>query len=66
LSLFISFATGGSTFQEPAKTSSSDLNRYLEKGDVEKVIVYNKAEAEVYLTAAALKILPTKPLQKIC
>lgn len=53
--LFISFATGGSTFQEPAQTKTSDFNRYLEKGEIQKVIVYNKAEAEVYLTAEALK-----------
>ncbi|HLA56584.1 MAG TPA: ATP-dependent zinc metalloprotease FtsH [Flavobacterium sp.] len=53
--LFISFVTGGSTFQEPAKTSSSKFNIFLEKGDVDKVIVYNKSEAEVYLTKAALK-----------
>jgi cell division protease FtsH len=53
--LFISVATGGSAFQEPAKTSSSKFNVYLEKGDIERVIVYNKSEAEVYLTKAALK-----------
>ena len=53
--LFISFITGGSSFDEPLKTSSSKFNEYLEKGQVEKVIVYNKTEAEVYLTATALK-----------
>ena len=53
--LFISFITGGSSFQEPLKTSSSKFNAFLEKGQVEKVIVYNKTEAEVYLTAEALK-----------
>ena len=53
--LFISFATGGSAFQEAAKTSSSKFNVMLEKGMVEKIIVYNKTEAEVYLTAEALK-----------
>ncbi|RZJ29237.1 MAG: ATP-dependent zinc metalloprotease FtsH [Flavobacterium sp.] len=53
--LFISFATGGSAFNEPAKTSSSKFNVFLEHGDVEKVIVYNKTEAEVYLTKQALK-----------
>ncbi|CAN1521861.1 HflB ATP-dependent Zn proteases [Flavobacteriaceae bacterium] len=53
--LFISFITGGSSFEEPLKTSSSKFNEYLEKGQVEKVIVYNKMEADVYLTAAALK-----------
>ena len=53
--LFISFITGGSSFEEPMKTSSSKFNEYLEKGQVGKVIVYNKTEAEVYLTAEALK-----------
>ncbi len=53
--LFISFITGGSSFQEPAQLTSSNFNSYLEKGEIEKVIVYNKAEAEVFLTAAALK-----------
>ncbi len=53
--LFISFATGGSTFQEPAKTSSSRFNVYLDRGDVQRVTIYNKSEAEVYLTEEALK-----------
>lgn len=53
--LAISFATGGSSFQEPAKTTSSKFNTLLEKGDVDKVIIYNKSEAEVYLTPEALK-----------
>ena len=55
LFLFISFITGGSNFEEPLKTSSSKFNSYLEKNQVEKVIVYNKTEAEVYLTKEALK-----------
>ena len=53
--LFISYITEGSSFEEPLKTSSSKFNEYLEKGQVEKVIVYNKTEADVFLTAAALK-----------
>jgi cell division protease FtsH len=53
--LFISYATGGSSFQEVAKTGTSNFNRFLEKGDVKKVIVYNNKEAEVFLTDVALK-----------
>jgi len=53
--LFISFVTGGSNFQEPSQLTSSKFNSYLEKGQIEKVIVYNKTEAEVFLNAAALK-----------
>jgi cell division protease FtsH len=62
--LFISFITGGTSFQEPLKTSSSKFNSFLEKGQVEKVIVYNKTEAEVYLTANALKEKTHKAVSK--
>ena len=46
---------GGSGFQETAKISSSKFNEYLDKGQIEKVVIYNKTEGEAYLTAAALK-----------
>lgn len=46
---------GGSGFQETTKISSSDLNEFLEKGQIEKVIIYNKDEGEAYLTVDALK-----------
>ena len=62
--LFISFATGGSNLSEPAQLTSSKFNTLLEKGQIEKVIVYNKAEAEVYLTAAALKDAGNKKVAK--
>ncbi|HEX9979883.1 MAG TPA: ATP-dependent zinc metalloprotease FtsH [Flavobacterium sp.] len=62
--LFISFATGGSNFQEPAKTSSSRFNNILGKGQVEKVIIYNKTEAEVYLTDEALRAPEHKAVAK--
>jgi ATP-dependent metalloprotease FtsH len=52
--LGISFATGGSNFQEPAQLTSSKFNSFLEKGQIEKVIVYNKSEAEVFLNPKAL------------
>ena len=44
-----------STFQETSKISSSKFNEYLDKGQIEKVVVYNKTEGEAFLTAAALK-----------
>lgn len=53
--LLINFATGGSSLQEASQLTSSKFNDYLEKGQIEKVIVYNKSEAEVFLTSAALK-----------
>ena len=62
--LFISYATGGSSFQELAKTSSSKFNTFLEHGDIQKVIVYNKTEAEVYLTSQALKLPIHKAVSK--
>ena len=53
--LFISFVTGSSSLQEPTQLTSSKFNIYLEKGQIEKVIVYNKSEAEVFLKPEALK-----------
>ncbi|MDI1316107.1 ATP-dependent zinc metalloprotease FtsH [Flavobacterium sp.] len=46
---------GGSSLQDATKISSSKFNDYLNKGQIEKVIIYNKTEGEAYLTEAALK-----------
>ena len=46
---------GGSGFQDTTKISYSKFNEYLNKGQIEKVIIYNKTEGEAYLTANALK-----------
>lgn len=54
--LFISFLTGSSSLQEPSQLTSSKFNVYLEKGQIEKVIVYNKIEAEVFLKPESLKL----------
>ena len=62
--LFISFITGGSSLNEPGQLTSSKFNNYLEKGQIEKVIVYNKTEAEVFLNAAALKDPTHKKVSK--
>lgn len=62
--LGISFATGGSSFQETAPLTSSKFNAYLEKGQIEKVIVYNKNEAEVFLNVEALKDPAHKKVSK--
>ncbi|MES2411795.1 MAG: ATP-dependent zinc metalloprotease FtsH, partial [Bacteroidota bacterium] len=40
---------------DTAKISSSKFNEYLNKGQIEKVIIYNKTEGEAYLTKAAMK-----------
>jgi len=62
--LTISFLTGGSSFQEPAQLTSSNFNSYLEKGQIEKVIIYNKSEAEVFLSPSALKNPANKKVAK--
>lgn len=62
--LFISFITGGSSLNEPGQLTSSKFNDYLEKGQIEKVTVYNKTEAEVFLNAAALKDPAHKKVSK--
>ncbi|WP_016990927.1 ATP-dependent zinc metalloprotease FtsH [Flavobacterium sp. ACAM 123] len=62
--LFISFITGSSSLQEPSSITSSRFNELLDKGAIEKVIVYNKSEAEVFLTANALKSNENKKVAK--
>jgi cell division protease FtsH len=62
--LFISFITGGSSLNEPGQLTSSKFNAFLAKGQIEKVIVYNKTEAEVFLNAAALKDATHKKVSK--
>jgi cell division protease FtsH len=62
--VIISIATGGTTLQDPQQISSSKFNIYLEKGEIEKVNIYDKAEAEVYLTKAALALPAHKKVAK--
>ncbi|MEO7976489.1 ATP-dependent zinc metalloprotease FtsH [Flavobacterium sp.] len=62
--LFISFATGGSSLSEPIQLSPPNFNNLLQKGEVEKVIIYNKSETEVFLTEAALKNPANKKVAK--
>ncbi|WP_353087918.1 ATP-dependent zinc metalloprotease FtsH [Flavobacterium sp.] len=46
---------GGSTIQDYSKISVSQFDDMLKRGEVQKVIVYNKTKAEAYLTEKALK-----------
>lgn len=62
--LFISYMTGGSSFQEPAQMKSSDFNSFLEKGQIERVIIRNKKVAEIYLSKAALQDKANKKVAK--
>ncbi len=52
--------SGNTTQLDASKITSSVFNDYLNKGYVEKIVVFNKEEAEIYLTAEALK----KPIFK--
>ena len=62
--IFISIFSGGSSFQEPNKLSTSKFNELLNKGQVEKVLVFNKSEADIYLTKDALKDTQHKDVVK--
>ena len=44
---------GGSSWSQPAKTTQSEFENYLQDGDVEKIEIINKKKAQVYLTAEA-------------
>ncbi|MFT5963750.1 MAG: cell division protease FtsH [Flavobacterium sp.] len=62
--LFISFITGSSSLQEPSQLTSSKFNVFLEKGQIERVVVYNKTVAEVFLKPDALKAKEHKKVAK--
>ena len=62
--LTISFLTGGSSFQEPVKLEQPEFNALLESKQIEKIIIYNKKDAEIYLTPAALKQASNKKVSK--
>ena len=55
---------GGSGFQDTTKISYSKFNEYLNKGKIEKVIIYNKTEGEAYLTKSALEEKENKKVAK--
>lgn len=52
---FIALNFYGGGFEDAKEISSAKFDEYLNKGQFEKVIVYNKTEGEAYLTKAALK-----------
>ncbi|MGB8703841.1 MAG: ATP-dependent zinc metalloprotease FtsH [Gillisia sp.] len=51
---------GGGGFNEPTKTSPAQFEKYLQDGDVKKVVIVNKNQAQVYLTEEA----KSKPVHK--
>jgi len=56
------FNNGG--MQDPSKITSSKFYELLDKGQIDKVIIYNKVEAEAFLTPAALKDKANKKVAK--
>ncbi|MCL9808583.1 ATP-dependent zinc metalloprotease FtsH [Flavobacterium luminosum] len=52
---FAMWISGQSRWVEPQKTTVSKFYEYLDAGQVDKVIVYNKNSAEVFLKPEALK-----------
>jgi cell division protease FtsH len=53
--IVFSIFSGDSGLSKPGELSLSKFNVFLERGDIDKVIVYNKTEAEVFLTESALR-----------
>ncbi|MBD3583793.1 ATP-dependent zinc metalloprotease FtsH [Flavobacterium selenitireducens] len=62
--LIISIMTGDAAFQEPKKISLPKFDTFLESGQVDKVVIYNKTEGEVFLKADALKEAAHKEVSK--
>jgi cell division protease FtsH len=58
----IQYVAGGTTWSSPKPTSLSNFYKYLDAGQVNKV-VYNKTTAEVFLKNDALKINEHKEVQ---
>ncbi|MFY7664625.1 ATP-dependent zinc metalloprotease FtsH [Flavobacterium sp.] len=58
------YVTGSTNIKDPSKISTSTFRQYLEMGLIDRVVVYNKTEAEVYLNAAALKQAAFKDVAK--
>lgn len=64
LLLIMVWMSGNSGIQDPTKITTSDFNTYLESGLVEKVIVHDKTEAEIFLTKEAAKRPEFKSVSK--
>lgn len=55
---------GGSNMKDPAIISSSKLDQLINSGQVTKIIVFNKVQAEVFLTPEAIKDASNKKIAK--
>ncbi|MES2812761.1 MAG: ATP-dependent zinc metalloprotease FtsH [Bacteroidota bacterium] len=61
---FAMWISGQSRWVEPQKTSISKFYQFLDSTQVEKVVVYNKNSAEVFLRKGALKLKSHSKLPK--
>ena len=55
---------GGSSVEDSKSISSSKLDELINSGQIDKINVFNKVQAEVYLTEAALKEKNNKKVSK--
>jgi cell division protease FtsH len=54
----------GSSMQDPTKITTAKFDELLERGKIEKVVIYNNVQAEAFLTADALKDKEYKKIAK--
>ncbi|NBL65305.1 ATP-dependent zinc metalloprotease FtsH [Flavobacterium sp. NST-5] len=47
-------ATGGSSLEEASKIKTSDFNTLLQSGQIDRVVIYNRTEAEIFLNKEGL------------
>lgn len=65
IALFIGLSFfNGNNFSDPSVISTSKFTELLNKGQIERVIIYNKTQAEAFLTQAALKDKAHKDVAK--
>lgn len=65
--LFISvvfLVNSNSNFEKPIEISTTQFNGYLDKGEIEKVIIFDKSKAEVFLKPTALSTVSHKSVAK--
>ncbi|GIM56658.1 ATP-dependent zinc metalloprotease FtsH [Capnocytophaga canimorsus] len=55
LLLGVNFYSGGSMWYQPKEVSQSKFEEFLRNGDVAKVVIVNRKDANVYLTPDAMK-----------
>ena len=53
-----------SSFEKPVEISTTQFNNFLEKGQIEKVIIFDKTKAEVFLSARSLSDIAHKNVAK--